>query len=272
VIELSVLPARVVAGRPCPLVLRLRNVDAGACPEVRLDLRLPPGMSIVHGTRTVRVPRIGGRETHDHPVAVRIKEAGQHVLQVDLEFVDAEGRLRRTSEDLVVDADPAPPPEPSPPARRGRRGSVFVSYRHADTGTTVGRLGAALHRAFPDRVFHDHTSLAPGDLFAPRIRREIAESALVLVIIGPTWLTARHEGGRPSLEVEDDFVRWEIVTALAADVDIVPVLVDDTALPRAEQLPAPLRPVLARHVHRMSSDPSGIDALVVALRCVLGDA
>lgn len=65
----------------------------------------------------------------------------------------------------------------------------------------------------------------------------------MIVVIGPAWLTARDQTGRPHIENKNDFVRLEIELAFRREKRVVPVLVNDAKMPRAEALPASLRPL-----------------------------
>ncbi|MHC1560631.1 toll/interleukin-1 receptor domain-containing protein [Actinomycetospora sp. C-140] len=225
----------------------------------------------MRGSRTIEVRRLDPGRTHDHSVTVCADTPGPHTLAVHrLVYVAAGGRVTRTSGTLVVTAD-VPPPAQAPSPRPPRQGSVFVSYRRDDTGPAVDRLAPALHVAFPDRVFHDHTSLRPGDLWSRRLERELAESVVVLAVIGPSWLEVETADGRRRLEDEDDWVRRELVSALDAELDVVPVLVDGASMPRERQLPPVLRPLCEREAYDLPADPSGVDALVAVLRNMLGE-
>lgn len=118
---------------------------------------------------------------------------------------------------------------------------IFLSYRRQDSQSATGRLADRLEEHFgPARVFRDHESIIAGEDFAEAIRRSVASSTVVLVIIGPRWLEATSAAGARRLEDPTDFVRLEIELALAADVAVVPVLVEGSAMPASTALPASL--------------------------------
>jgi len=73
----------------------------------------------------------------------------------------------------------------------------------------------------------------------------VRKADVMLVLIGPTWLTSRSEDGR-RLDNPNDFVRMEIEYALRADVPVVPVLIDEAAMPQPRQLPESLRQLAYR--------------------------
>ncbi|MGZ5205782.1 MAG: toll/interleukin-1 receptor domain-containing protein [Caldimonas sp.] len=123
---------------------------------------------------------------------------------------------------------------------------IFLSYRRQDSQSAAGRLADRLTEHFaPARVFRDHDSIAAGDDFVESIRRSVESSTVLLVVLGPRWLGASDASGRRRLDDAGDFVRLEIELALAAGVAVVPVLVEDAAMPAATELP----PSLAEFAH-----------------------
>ena len=93
---------------------------------------------------------------------------------------------------------------------------IFVSYRRQDTQSATGRLCDKLQMHFSvDQVFHDIESIEPGSSFPATIASKIAESSIVLVMIGRHWLSRAGDDGRSRLFEPDDYVRLEIATALA---------------------------------------------------------
>src|SRR5262245_13401532 len=136
------------------------------------------------------------------------------------------------------------------------RSAIFLSYRRDDTADVAGRLYDSLIQHFGrSRVFKDVDSLQTGADFAQEIRAFLPKCRVVLVMIGPKWLQARVEGGLRLLN-PTDLVRVEIETALALpELTVVPVLVNGATLPRPEDLPESLRPLLHRHSATIRRDP-----------------
>ena len=115
---------------------------------------------------------------------------------------------------------------------------IFLSYRRADTASATGRLADRLEEHFgPARVFKDHASIVAGDDFAAAIQRAIEASTVILVVIGPDWIGATLPSGLRRLDDPSDWVRLEIEFAFAANLPVVPVLVEGSTMPVAEQLP-----------------------------------
>ena len=124
---------------------------------------------------------------------------------------------------------------------------IFISYRRDDAAGDAGRLADHLHRRFgSERVFVDVDAIAPGTDFVATLRKSLEQTAAMLVVIGPRWLSLRAADGTRRLDDPNDFVRLEIETALGRGIPTVPVLVQGAALPRPEELPASLVPLLTR--------------------------
>ena len=95
----------------------------------------------------------------------------------------------------------------------------------------------------PARDLRDAISRMPASVdFRDHIHHVIGTSDIVLVIVGPKWLARRARAAR--IEDEDDPVRVEVETALREGIPIIPILVGDTAMPRAQHIDAkvPSRP------------------------------
>lgn len=115
---------------------------------------------------------------------------------------------------------------------------IFISYRQADAKAWAIGLRDDLVSAFgDDQVFLDKDTLHAGN-WREQIHRALERCSVVLIIIGPRWLTIVDEQNRPRLSLPDDVHRQEVALALSHKaVTVIPVLVDDAAMPRAEQLP-----------------------------------
>ncbi len=133
--------------------------------------------------------------------------------------------------------------------------SIFVSYRRSDAGGHAGRLCDDLEdRLGPDQVFQDVESIAPGEDFVVAIQRALARADAALVVIGPDWLDATDVVGVRRLDHPDDLVRVEVVTALAADIRVVPVLVGGASMPAAVDLPADLAALARRNAVALDAE------------------
>lgn len=130
---------------------------------------------------------------------------------------------------------------------------IFVSYRRSDTRHVAGRLAGDLADRFgQDAIFRDVESIAGGDEFPVQLERALDQCAVMLVLIGPGWLDASDDQQRRRLDQPDDWVRLEIAAALRRKVRVIPVLVEDAALPAPSQLPEELRLLTNRQAQLLS--------------------
>lgn len=122
---------------------------------------------------------------------------------------------------------------------------IFISYRREDSAPHAGRLNDRLCAAFgASRVFMDIDDISPGQNFTAALRENVKAAEVVLVIIGPKWLSAAGEDGRRRLDDENDFVRFEVAEALRQGKRVIPILVNGTPMPKAADLPGDLQPLL----------------------------
>ena len=115
---------------------------------------------------------------------------------------------------------------------------VFVSYRREDTGPYARLLKEHLTERFPDvPVFMDLDSIEVGVDFAEAIEAALCSCVVLVALIGRVWLTTTDDEGRRRLDDPDDYVLFEIRTAMERCVRVIPVLVDGAKAPRQQQLP-----------------------------------
>ena len=101
---------------------------------------------------------------------------------------------------------------------------------------------------FPaEQVFKDVDNIEPGEDFVERITAAVGSCDVLLALIGPQWLTITDENGQRRLDNPEDYVRLEIETALTRKIRVIPILVDDARMPRANELPATLAPLVRRN-------------------------
>jgi len=152
---------------------------------------------------------------------------------------------------------------------------IFLSYRRDDASGWTGRLYEHMIREWgSDQVFMDIDAIAPGDDFRDAIARTMDVCDIVMVVIGPNWLTARDHAGNRRLDNEGDTHRAEVAAALVSDVRVVPVLVGGAAMPSESDLPEPLKDLAYRNAaviedRRFASD---VGALQKVLRQLVDSA
>lgn len=130
---------------------------------------------------------------------------------------------------------------------------IFISYRRKDALAVAARLFERLEAHFgKDTVFMDIDTIPPGVDFRKFIADSVAKAAVVLTLIGDTWLAA-SDGQLRRLDDPNDFVRIEIESALSHGVLLIPVLIAGTPMPRSAALPTSLGALTQLHAY--SIDP-----------------
>jgi hypothetical protein len=150
---------------------------------------------------------------------------------------------------------------------------IFISYRREDSGASAGRLDDRLREHFGrDNVFMDIDTIEPGLDFTEVIERTVASCDILIALIGRQWLTSTDAAGQRRLDDPEDFVRREVATALRRDIRVIPVLVQDTPMPRAATLPDDLQPLTRREALELSDTHfhRDVDELIGVLDRVLG--
>jgi hypothetical protein len=137
-------------------------------------------------------------------------------------------------------------PSQDPLSRQARRNpaarKVFISYRRADTEQVAGRIYDRLSSKFgADNIFFDTSAIPAGVDFREHMSAAMADSAAVVAVIGPGWLSKPSRWSLFKRAAPEDHVYTEIELALAEAVPIVPVLVGGATMPDPEALPQAIR-------------------------------
>lgn len=103
---------------------------------------------------------------------------------------------------------------------------IFVNFRSGDQDLAAPLIEGWLSEQFGDDVvFYSSKSIPAGADFPAELLSHASQCEVLLALIGPQWLTLASEDGTPLLSRQDDWVRKEIATALAANRTVVPVLI-----------------------------------------------
>ena len=155
-------------------------------------------------------------------------------------------------------------------------GSIFISYRRSDAGGHAGRLYDRLAQWFDaDALFFDTEHIQPGDHFPQRLADGVDGAKVLLVLIGPDWLS---EINRRAALPDTDFVRDEVERALKrlakqGGLKVIPVLLGIVAPPAATELHDSLRagiaPLLSLDVHTFQGKNADWNQQFVRLRELL---
>jgi hypothetical protein len=147
-------------------------------------------------------------------------------------------------------------------------GRIFISYRRAEAAYPTAWLYERLATHFGrEDIVRDIDSIEPGDDFGEVIGRAVASCDVMLVVIGPRWISITDDDGRRRLDDSEDFVRREIEAALHREIRVIPILIDGASVPRSEQLPPSLVKLSSRQAVVLSPDrfQSDFDRLLPVL-------
>ena len=132
---------------------------------------------------------------------------------------------------------------------------LFISYRRNDSSDFTGRLFDALRHEFGcRRIFRDVDSTPPGADYPCKIKSALHACKIMLVIIGHEWLGTDLDSGARRIEEANDYVKFEVSKALELKKDIVPVLINNAAMP-TEELPSDLKSLSRLNACQLRSDP-----------------
>jgi hypothetical protein len=140
--------------------------------------------------------------------------------------------------------------------------NIFISYRRAEDNKSyiVGTIHEKLAKAFgKEEVFRDTYDIAGGTDWRTVLEREINSCRVMLVIIGPDWANLAYSNGEKRLFDPQDVTRWEVETGLRRSSEgsatIIPVLVTGADIPKLEELPESLHPLLDKNVVSIRNFP-----------------
>jgi TIR domain len=153
-------------------------------------------------------------------------------------------------------------PPPSPRA-------FFISYRREESAWPARMLRDELVKRFgTSSVFLDTTSLRAGQEWPQRIQDALRSCSVMLVLISPSWLVRDSADGAPRIHDPRDWVRREIETVLRRpDAIVVPVLLDDAAMPGSGDLPESLRALADQQAVALNANSlaADLDALIESI-------
>jgi hypothetical protein len=97
-------------------------------------------------------------------------------------------------------------------------------------------------------------ALAPlGIDFVEHVAEQIGKCSAVIVMIGKQWQTIEDMKRRRRLDNEEDLVRAELRAALQQRIPVIPVTVQNAAMPQAEDLPDNIRALARRNGIELSA-------------------
>jgi hypothetical protein len=106
----------------------------------------------------------------------------------------------------------------------------------------------------------DLDSIEAGLDFTEVIQDALDSSAVLVALIGRQWATLTDEDGARRLDNPDDFVRFEVKTALEREMRVIPVLIDGARPLQQQELPPELQKLARLNAHKLSWDRYQDDA------------
>jgi len=129
------------------------------------------------------------------------------------------------------------------------RDKIFISYRRADSDVITQKLYNDFKLRYGEnRVYFDLVGTKIGFDFGQRIVNALNDSAVILVVIGPTWAESfRRKAG------ETDWVQFEVANSLKLGTAyrVIPVLAE-AEMPAAGELPDSVNPIAKRQAVKLS--------------------
>ncbi len=142
---------------------------------------------------------------------------------------------------------------------------IFISYRRSDSAGHAGRLHDYLKNYFGSgRIFFDVDTIQAGANFEQKISDELDNSEAALVLIGNQWLESKDTEGNRRLDNPNDYVRFEVETALGKNITVIPILLQGTQMPSSNVLPDTLYDLSRRNAIRLNDDHWNSDCSLLA--------
>jgi len=139
-IEVSVEPSHLVAGRRTQLIIRFANRGRRACSDVVFKLGLPSAITIMGGTNRVEIPVIPPGRVHTLEMTVEAKRPGEFQLtSTNFSYRDEfDVPVRVTDFRARLSVEAAPPRRPQAPRPTAMRPVGRLGVEHADGELRLG--------------------------------------------------------------------------------------------------------------------------------------
>jgi len=151
-------------------------------------------------------------------------------------------------------------------------GGIFINYRGEDSRTAAALIDRELVEQFGnDHVFLDNRSIPAGVDFVKKLLGRLRACSVLLVVIGPQWLTLTDETGGRRIDNPRDWTHREIVEALTHDLRVIPVLIDEAKLPTERDLPADIAELSRRQYVHLRRRYSATDLTLLVAQITRAD-
>ena len=123
---------------------------------------------------------------------------------------------------------------------------IFISYRPQDSAGVAWRIHDRLSTHFgKDAVLMDIDASPSGVDFRKVIDATVGQCDVALAVIGTKWAGDTDTPRR--IDDPRDFVRIELESVFQRNLPVIPILIDDTPMPREADLPPSLTSLAFRH-------------------------
>jgi Protein of unknown function (DUF1566)/TIR domain len=141
--------------------------------------------------------------------------------------------------------------------------NIFINYRRSDTEGFAIALYGDLNQKYPGQIFMDRMTLEVGRKYESDIERSLHDCGILIVLIGPNWLSVQNKDGHPRLFDTKDILRTEIAVALKRNIPVIPLLVGHVPMPSRADLPPEIVELAEYNATHLYADdwPSSITRL-----------
>jgi hypothetical protein len=151
-------------------------------------------------------------------------------------------------------------------------GGIFINYRGEDSQTAAALIDSETAARFGnDQVFLDSRSIPAGSDFVEELLGRVRSCSVLLVVIGPRWLTVTDAVGERRIDDPRDWLRREIVEAFSHGLRVVPVLTDGAELPAEANLPDDIAGLSRRQYVPLRRRYTAVDLAFLAERIIETD-
>ncbi len=144
---------------------------------------------------------------------------------------------------------------------------IFINYRRKESLKDARHLATLLDTGpFRGRVFIDTKGLDGASDWLHELERQVAGSVAMISVICKDWIDIPADGGGRRIDLENDFVRFELAEAFRRSIPVIPVLVDGARMPAAEKLPPNLLLLSRPQANLLRAETFEADVAKIAAR------
>ena len=101
----------------------------------------------------------------------------------------------------------------------------------------------------------DVSDISGGDLFKKKIDQALYECKVFIPIIDNEWTGVINPAtGENRISLADDFIAFEVQSALLRNKAIIPVLMENSSLPQTDELPTNIQSLFLYNVKRLKHE------------------